>query len=219
MPKVVPRSVQTCFEHVLGRFFEKQNLLSIPWMVEFSKIFKKKQKIFKKRTVFGISTEAKKRINGENMQQVLLNTLYQIWDIQKVKTNHKRSCQLIPFVLKTDYLHSKTSYMEESACLRKQLKWHKFPFYGDRLSGKMIYGVNIGNSVSEKITQEEQSPLISRQVVRRNYSEQMTEKQDSVKTCTKSPKKETPSIYGNRCRFDQKRNGCPFKVDVKRLKS
>ena len=45
------------------------------------------------------------------------------------------------------------------------------------------------DSVSEKITEEEQSALIRRQVVWKNYSEQITEKQISVKTCTKFPKK------------------------------
>ena len=101
----------------------------------------------------------------------------------------------------------------------KQLKWSKFHFYGGRLSGKFIHGINIANSVSGKITQEEQSPLIRRQVVWRNCSGQMTEKQNSVKTCNKSPKKETPSIYGNLCRFDQKRKGCPYKAGMNRLKS
>ena len=73
--------------------------------------------------------------------------------------------------------------------------------------------------MSEKITEDEQSPLIGRQVVRRNYSEQMTEKQNSVKTCTKSPKRETPPIYGNRCNFNQKRKSCPYKAGIIRLES
>ena len=47
----------------------------------------------------------------------------------------------------------------------------------------------------------------------------MTEKQNSVKTCSKSPKKETLSIYGNRCSFDQKRKGCPYKAGMNQLKS
>ena len=59
--------------------------------------------------------------------------------------------------------------------------------------------------MSERITQEEQRPLIRRQVVWRNYSEQMTEKQNSVKIFTKSTKTETPPIYGNRSSFDQKK--------------
>ena len=65
-------------------------------------------------------------------------------------------------------------------------------------------GLASPDSVSEKITHEEQSPLIRRQVVWRNYSEQMTEKRNSVKICTKSTKTKTPPIYGNRCSFDQK---------------
>ena len=47
----------------------------------------------------------------------------------------------------------------------------------------------------------------------------MTGKQNSVKTCTKSPKKETPSIYGDQCSFDQKRKGWPYKAGMNRLKS
>ena len=69
---------------------------------------------------------------------------------------------------------------------------------------KFSRGFKSPDSVSEKITQAEQSPLIRRQVVWRNYTEQMTEKQNSVKTCTRSLKKETHSIYGNRFGFDQK---------------
>ena len=47
----------------------------------------------------------------------------------------------------------------------------------------------------------------------------MTEKQKSVESCTKSPKKETPPIYGNRCGFDRKRKGCPYEAGMNRLKS
>ena len=46
MPKIVPKSVQTCFEQVLGTFFEKIILPSVPWRVESSKCFQK-SKIFK----------------------------------------------------------------------------------------------------------------------------------------------------------------------------
>ena len=66
--------------------------------------------------------------------------------------------------------------MDDRVCMSKQLKWNKFPFYGDRLSANLFKGLTSPDSVSEKITQEEQSPLIRRQVVWRNYSEQMTEK-------------------------------------------
>ena len=41
MPKSVPKSIQTCFEHVLGKIFLKNFMPSVPWRVEFSKIFKK----------------------------------------------------------------------------------------------------------------------------------------------------------------------------------
>ena len=68
---------------------------------------------------------------------------------KKVKTNHERSWQSFSFILKTDYLHLKTGYKDESACLWKQLKWNKFPFYGDRLD---IHGINIADSAFEKIT-------------------------------------------------------------------
>ena len=80
-------------------------------------------------------------------------------------------------------------------------------------------GLTSPDSVSEKITQEEQSPLIKRQVVWRNNSEQMTEKQNSVKICTKSTGRETPPIYGDRCGFDQNRKSCPYKAGIKWLKS
>ena len=138
---------------------------------------------------------------------------------KKGNTNHEGSWQSFPFILKTDFLHLKSGYKDESACLWKQLKWKKFSFYGDRLSGNFYHGINIADSVSEKITEEEQSPLIRRQVVLRIYYEQMTEPQKSFKTCTNSPKKETPSIYWNRCSFDQKRKSCPFKAGMNRLKS
>ena len=71
---------------------------------------------------------------------------------KKGKINHEGSCQFFSFFWKTDYLHLKTGHKDESACLWKQLKWNKFPFYGDRLSGKFIHGINIADRLSEKIT-------------------------------------------------------------------
>ena len=44
MPKIVPKSIQTCFERALGQTFEKI-LPSFPWKVESSKIFKKIKKV------------------------------------------------------------------------------------------------------------------------------------------------------------------------------
>ena len=48
MPKIVPESIQTCFERVLGQIFRKFFLPSVPWRVEFSKIFKKMFSKFQK---------------------------------------------------------------------------------------------------------------------------------------------------------------------------
>ena len=59
---------------------------------------------------------------------------------KKGKSNQRRSCQSIPSFLKTDYIQLKTSYKDESASLRKQLNLNKFPFYGDKLSGKFVHG-------------------------------------------------------------------------------
>ena len=47
MPKIVPKSVQKCFENVLGQFFQKKFLPSVPWRVESPKIFEKIKKISK----------------------------------------------------------------------------------------------------------------------------------------------------------------------------
>ena len=68
----------------------------------------------------------------------LLNTLY--GTTIKGKTNNKRSCLSISFILKTDFTQLKTSYTDEGDCQWKQLKWNKFPFYGKKLSEKIING-------------------------------------------------------------------------------
>ena len=47
MPKIDPKSVQTCFEDVLGCFFQKKFLPSVPWRVESSNFFKKIKKVSK----------------------------------------------------------------------------------------------------------------------------------------------------------------------------
>ena len=69
------------------------------------------------------------------------------------------------------------------------------------------------------MTEDEQSPLIIDRLSGEITLNKKLEKQNSVKTCTKSPKTKTPAIYGNRCGFDQKRKGCPFKAGMNRLKS
>ena len=47
MPKIVPKSIQKCFELVLGQVFRKILLPSVPWRVESSKIFLKIKKFSK----------------------------------------------------------------------------------------------------------------------------------------------------------------------------
>ena len=99
--------------------------------------------------------------------------------------------------------------MDGRVSMSKQLKWNKFPYYDERLSGKVFTGINISRQLVGENHSSGIESLIRRQVAWRNYSEQMTEKQNSVKTCTRYLKKETLPIYGNCCSFDQKRKGCP----------
>ena len=40
----------------------------------------------------------------------------------KGKTDRRRSCQSVSFVLKTDFIHLKTSKMAERACMSKPIK-------------------------------------------------------------------------------------------------
>ena len=55
------------------------------------------------------------------------------------------------------------------------------PFMVTDVWEKFSRGLTSPGGVSEKITQVQQTPLIRRQVVWRNHTEQMTEKQNSVK--------------------------------------
>ena len=137
----------------------------------------------------------------------------------KGKTNRKRSCQLVSFVLKADYIPLNLVKWRKELVYQNNSSGSSSPFMVTVCLGKIFKGLTSPDSVSEKIAQEEQSSLIRRQVVQRNFSEQMTEKQNSVITCTKFPKRETPSVYGKRCSFDQKRKSCPYKAGVKQLKS
>ena len=93
------------------------------------------------------------------------------------------------------------------------------PFMVTDCLRKTFTGINVADSVSEKITYEKQSPLIWRQVVWRNYIEQMTEKQNSVNSGTLSLKNKIPTIYGNHCSFDQKTKKSPNKVGYNQLES
>ena len=37
--------------------------------------------------------------------------------------------------------------MDDRVCMSKQLKWNKFPYYGDRLSGEVFTGINISREL------------------------------------------------------------------------
>ena len=93
-----------------------------------------------------------KRNNGEICRKCYSLLYIRYGMSKKGKTNPERSSQSFSFILKTDYLHLTTGCNDECACLWKQLKCNKFPFYGDRLSGNIYHGINIADSVSEKIT-------------------------------------------------------------------
>ena len=65
--------------------------------------------------------------------------------------------------------------MDDRVCMSKQLKWNKFTYYGDRLSGKVFTGINISRQLLGENHSSGIESLIRRQVVWKNYSEQMTE--------------------------------------------
>ena len=63
------------------------------------------------------------------------------------------------------------------------------PFMVTDCLGKIFTGIHSADSVSEKFTYEEQSPVIRRQVVSRNYSEQMTENKTVLRLAPSSQKR------------------------------
>ena len=92
------------------------------------------------------------------------------------------------------------------------------PFMVTDCLGNFFTGINIARQRGWESHASGTESLIWRQLFWRNYTEQKTEKQNSVKICTRSLKTETPPIKGNRCRFDQKRKDCPYKADMKWFK-
>ena len=70
--------------------------------------------------------------------------------------------------------------MKELVC-RNKTNGISSPFMATDCLEKFSRGLTSPDSVSEKFTQVEQTPLIKRQVVWGNHTEQMTEKQNSVK--------------------------------------
>ena len=68
------------------------------------------------------------------------------------------------------------------------------PFMVTDCLGNLFTGIALQTAGLRKSPKRNKSPPIRPKVVWRNYSEQMTEKRSSFKTCTKSPKKDTLSI-------------------------
>ena len=67
--------------------------------------------------------------------------------------------------------------MDGIASMSKQFQWNNSLFYGYRLSGKVLHGDYLLQTVCpRKSLKWNRVPLIRRQVVWRNYSEHMTEK-------------------------------------------
>ena len=75
---------------------------------------------------------------------------------RKGQTNHKGSCQSIFFILKTDYIHLKTSYMDERACSLNATQLEQVPFLrGQTVWEKLIKEINIARQrVFEKDLRE-----------------------------------------------------------------
>ena len=115
-------------------------------------------------------------------------------------------------VLKSpDTVSEKITQVEETLPIRRQVVWRN---YSEQMTekqnsvktstrtlkkhlpylGKFSRVLKSPDTVSEKITQVEETLPIRRQVVWRNYSEQMTEKQNSVKTSTRTLKKHLPYL-------------------------
>ena len=95
MHKFDPKSVQTCFEDVLGCFFQKKFLPSVPWRVESSNFFKKIKKVSKfqkcpksspkvsKRKFSKKSKKFQKSKNAQNRPNKCPNEIF------KIKKNFK----------------------------------------------------------------------------------------------------------------------------------
>ena len=137
----------------------------------------------------------------------------------KVKTNSRGSCQIVSFDLKTDYIHLRLVNGVKKLVCQNNSSGTSSPFMVTVCLAKVFTWINIARQRVWEIHSSGTQSLIRRQVVWRNYTEQITEKQNSVKICTRSLKKETPPICGNRCGFDQKKKSCPYKAVMIQLES
>ena len=78
------------------------------------------------------------------------------------------------------------------------------PFMATESPGKSFTRIVIASQGVWKITWTEESLLIRRQVVQRNYSEEMPEEQKQSFDLHQVPKNEQPALYGYCCSSDQK---------------
>ena len=88
MPKIVSKSIQTCFERVLGQIFRNFFLPSVSWKVEFSKIFKKMfSKLQKCPKVF---PKVSKRVLNKFWGKFLKNFMPSVpWRVESSKISYK----------------------------------------------------------------------------------------------------------------------------------
>ena len=95
MPKVVPESIQTCFERVLGQIFRKISLPSVPWRVEFSKILKKMFSNFQKCPK--VFPKVSKRVLNMFGETFLKNFMPSVpWRVESSKIFKKKNIFKIP---------------------------------------------------------------------------------------------------------------------------
>ena len=88
-------------------------------------------------------TEAKKKKQWPKYEASVTHYfLSGMEDPKKGKTNLKKSCQSIYFILKTDLLHLKIMWMEVLVC-ENNLSGTSSPFIVTDCVGKLITGINI----------------------------------------------------------------------------
>ena len=107
--------------------------------------------------------------------------------------------------------------MDESACLWKQLKLNKFPFYDDRLSTKSFHGDQHRESAHLKKKLKRYKVPWKGDSFSWEIPLNKRVKRRIVLNFVSSPQKtKKPPIYENRCSLDQKRKGSPYKAGKNR---
>ena len=96
MPKIVPKSIQTCFELVLGQIFRKFFLPSVPWRVQFSKIFKKKNFKFPKipKSVPKSIQTCFERVLGQTFRKISAQFSMEVRVFENFQKNQK-NCKIL----------------------------------------------------------------------------------------------------------------------------